>query len=165
MRSGSSAARASRRAIRSRAGARGFTLVELCLAFAIISILAAITGTNYLAYVERAKVVRAVAEIKGIADHARAYEVSEDEPPDFLSDAGVDTLLDPWGNAYQYLKFTPRNRGQWRKDRFLVPINSSFDLYSVGKDGQSVAPLTARFSQDDVIRANDGSYIGLASNY
>ena len=49
-----------------------------------------------------------------------------------------------------------------RKDRFLVPINSDFDLYSMGKDRISQIPLTAKASRDDIIRANDGAYIGLA---
>jgi general secretion pathway protein G len=57
------------------------------------------------------------------------------------------------------------NIGQARKDRFLVPINSDFDLYSMGKDGRSVGPLTAQQSHDDIIRANDGGYYGLASNF
>jgi general secretion pathway protein G len=55
--------------------------------------------------------------------------------------------------------------GQARKDRFLVPINSTYDLYSMGPDGRTALPLTASASRDDVIRANDGSYIGLASGY
>jgi general secretion pathway protein G len=55
--------------------------------------------------------------------------------------------------------------GGARKDRFLVPINSDFDLYSMGVDGESVGPLTAIKSHDDIIRANDGGYYGLASNF
>ena len=46
-----------------------------------------------------------------------------------------------------------------------MPINTDFDLYSVGADGRTAAPLTARFSHDDVVRANNGSFIGLAVNY
>ena len=46
-----------------------------------------------------------------------------------------------------------------------MPINTDFDLYSMGPDGKSVAPLTAAFSQDDVVRANDGSFIGVAKDY
>jgi general secretion pathway protein G len=57
------------------------------------------------------------------------------------------------------------NQGQARKDRRLVPINADFDLYSVGKDGKSASPLTAQSSQDDIIRANNGGFIGLASTY
>jgi general secretion pathway protein G len=52
-----------------------------------------------------------------------------------------------------------------RKDRFLVPINSTYDLYSMGADGKSVLPLTAKHSHDDIIRANDGTYIGVAELY
>jgi general secretion pathway protein G len=46
-----------------------------------------------------------------------------------------------------------------------VPINSDFDLYSVGKDGQSQDPLTAPVSRDDIVRANNGRFVGLASTY
>lgn len=49
-----------------------------------------------------------------------------------------------------------------RKDKRLRPIDSDDDLDSVGKDGASVAPSTAKRSRDDVMRASDGAYIGLA---
>ena len=52
-----------------------------------------------------------------------------------------------------------------RKDRFLVPINTDFDLYSMGKDGESVPALTAAKSRDDVVRAANGAFIGLASKF
>lgn len=55
--------------------------------------------------------------------------------------------------------------GQARKDRNLVPINSDFDLYSMGRDGQSAPPLTAKVSRDDIVRANNGGFVGLASDY
>jgi general secretion pathway protein G len=46
-----------------------------------------------------------------------------------------------------------------------VPVNSTFDLYSLGPDGKSSPPFTAAPSQDDIVRANDGGFIGLASDY
>ena len=52
-----------------------------------------------------------------------------------------------------------------RKDHNLVPLNTDFDLYSMGPDGESASPLTAKASRDDIIRANNGSYIGTATNY
>lgn len=52
-----------------------------------------------------------------------------------------------------------------RKDHFMVPINSDFDLYSAGADGQTQSPLQAPVSRDDVIRAGDGTYFGLAENF
>ncbi len=57
------------------------------------------------------------------------------------------------------------SKGKPRKDRFLHPINSDYDLYSMGKDGETVEPLTAKKSHDDVIRANDGSFVGLAVEF
>ena len=52
-----------------------------------------------------------------------------------------------------------------RKDRFLVPLNTYYDLYSKGKDGDTDEDLQADKSRDDIIRANDGGYIGLAYKY
>ena len=52
-----------------------------------------------------------------------------------------------------------------RKDRFLVPINSDFDIYSMGTNRDSVAPLNPPKSQDDVVRASDGGFYGLARNF
>ncbi|MCP5251868.1 MAG: hypothetical protein H6939_09135 [Burkholderiales bacterium] len=46
-----------------------------------------------------------------------------------------------------------------------MPINSDYDLYSMGKDGASVSPLTAKASRDDIIRANNGRFIGRAADY
>jgi general secretion pathway protein G len=57
------------------------------------------------------------------------------------------------------------NRGQMRKDRNLVPINTDFDLYSMGKDGETVMPLTTPKSQDDIVRASNGAFVGLGSDY
>jgi general secretion pathway protein G len=55
--------------------------------------------------------------------------------------------------------------GGARKDRFLVPINSDFDIYSMGKDKDTVAPLNPPKSHDDIIRASDGGFYGLAKNF
>ena len=52
-----------------------------------------------------------------------------------------------------------------RKDRNLVPINSDFDFFSMGKDRRSTAALTAQHSRDDIIRASDGGFIGLGADY
>jgi general secretion pathway protein G len=83
-----------------------------------------------------------------------------------LATIGMDTKIDPWGRPYVYLSFAGLNgKGQMRKDKNLNPINTLFDLYSVGADGQSRLPLTVPVSKDDVIWANDGNYIGLASQF
>lgn len=60
---------------------------------------------------------------------------------------------------------TVNGNGAKRKDRNLVPLNTDYDLYSRGPDGQSVSPLTAAKSKDDIIRANNGGYVGTAEDY
>lgn len=57
------------------------------------------------------------------------------------------------------------NVGKLRKDKNLVPINSDYDLYSKGPDGQSSSPLTASISQDDIVRGRNGTFFGKASEY
>jgi general secretion pathway protein G len=76
-------------------------------------------------------------------------------------------LTDPWGRPYVYHYFDGPgfNKKLVRKDHNLHPINSEFDLYSVGKDGASKPPLTAKPSRDDVIVGRDGSFVGLAKDF
>jgi general secretion pathway protein G len=133
---------------------------------AIISTVASIAIPDLLSAIDLARVARAVSEIHTLEDAITDYDVINGQYPDTLTDVGYGGYLDPWGNPYEYLNHaTMRGNGQARKDRFLVPLNSDYDLYSVGKDGLSVSPITAKASQDDVIRASDGSYVGLASQF
>jgi general secretion pathway protein G len=154
-----------RRPTERRRRTRAFTLIEILAAMAIIGVLAGIAIPKYSDLVERAKVAKAIGDLKAISTDL----LSLDSLPPSLATINRQTLLDPWGRPYVYLKFAIKKGGPppsgARKDRFLVPINSAFDLYSMGKDGQSAAPLTAARSRDDVIVANDGGFVGLAKNY
>ncbi len=140
------------------------TLIELMLVIAIIATLSAIAVPTFNTYVEKARITRVIAEIRTLQQELTTYEI-EGNLPASLADIGKANLRDPWGNPYQYQNFALVPKGNWRKDRFLVPINTSFDLWSMGPDGQSKPPLTAKHSRDDIIRANDGGYIGPASRY
>lgn len=133
---------------------------------AIIGVLAAIASPAYQDYVERAKINQAVSDIGSIAVKAEAYWNDERAYPETLADIGAAGMLDPWDNPYQYLNlYNKKGKGGNRKDRKLNPLNSDFDLYSMGKDGQSKTQITNKVSLDDVIRANDGKFIDLASKY
>ena len=135
---------------------------------AILSTLAGIAVPLYFDTTERARIIKAVADIRVLEGELGVFEVTNGGLPDSLDEIGRGTLRDPWGKGYEFLNFSTlgnRGRGRMRKDRFLVPLNSTYDLYSQGKDGQSQAPLSARASRDDVVRANDGAYLGLASDY
>jgi general secretion pathway protein G len=145
---------------------RGFTLAELMVVVGIFAILAAIAIPSYQSYIQKARVAHAVADIMTIATVIGRYNTLNNSLPPDLATIGFDNVLDPWGQPYVYLSFTGlQGKGQMRKDKNLVPINTEYDLYSVGADGQSKPPLTVPVSKDDVIMANDGNYIGLASNY
>ena len=148
---------------------RGLTLIELLLVTAIVGILAAIVVPMSRGQIEKARLSEAIVGVREIELKITSFMALNGAPPDTLDQVGMAGKLDPWGNPYQYLRIlgVPPNevRGQWRKDRFLVPINSDFDLYSEGADGTSTPPITARASRDDIIRAGEGNYIGLASDY
>lgn len=143
------------------------TLVEMMLVVVIVLTLLAIAIPNIHDAVQRAKVARAVLEIQMLQNDIGVG----DQLPLSLADLGYATLRDPWGNPYVYLNFAEATQGEGgvpgaaRKDRFLVPLNSLYDLYSKGADGESRPPLSAKVSHDDVIRANDGSFIGLAKRF
>jgi general secretion pathway protein G len=144
----------------------GFTLIEILIVIAILATLAAIAIPAYSNYIQRAKITRCIAEVRMLESEIAVYQENSDKLPDNLNDLGRGNILDPWGNPYQFLNFANvKGVGNMRKDRNLVPINAHFDLYSMGKDGKSQAPLTAKASHDDIIRANNGSFIGIASDY
>lgn len=153
----------------SRYRRKAFTLIELLLVVAIIGTLLAVGVPIYSNTVYKAKVNSAIAKIALMGKKIEDFLVDNGRLPDTLSELGEGNSLDPWGNPYQYLPILGRDRkdveAKWRKDRFLVPLNQDFDLYSMGKDEQSRAPLTAHTSWDDIVRANNGGYVGLASKY
>lgn len=134
----------------------------------IVGLLAAVVVPGYAAIVERQRVARAVVDLQDIAMLIERYRSTRFNVPESLSDLGVDLPKDPWDHDYQFLSFNSEIsglQGKIRKDHNLHPLNSEFDLYSFGKDGQSQSPLTATTSRDDVIWARDGGFIGLAEDY
>jgi len=153
---------------RLRQGESGFTLIEILSVVMIIAIVAGMGLPKLQSIVQRAKVVRAIGDIGAIQWDLMALESQNQPLPASLAGIGRGAMQDPWGNPYVYYVFpvaTRRNPPGARRDRFLVPVNSTFDLYSVGPDGQSALPFTAAASHDDIVRANDGGFIGLASEF
>ena len=144
---------------------QGFTLVEMMITVAIIGILAAIAVPAYSNYVERARVSAAISDIATMSVQIEHYFVENRFYPDTLADVKLNNKIDPWGVNYRYLNLIKNGNGGARKDKNLVPLNSDFDLYSIGKDLRTNQSLNPKVSDDDVLRARDGRFIDLASKF
>ena len=147
----------------------GFTLIELMIAIAILGVLVAIAAPNFISYRYKAQIAAAISEIKLIEKAISIHVADGNDLPDSLSDIGKDQIIDPWGNPYRYLRLDggtdPGLNGKRRRDKSANPVNSDYDLYSMGKDGKTAAQFTAKKARDDIVRANDGAYYGLAENH
>ena len=145
---------------------KGWTLIELCLAMAIAGVLAVMATSQYAQYHDRMLVTQAIFDIGALETRIAKFAADNRALPTALTDLGPDLPKDPWGNDYQYLSHDDvKGKSAFRKDKHIVPINNDYDLYSMGKDGASVPPLTAKVSRDDIVRASDGRFVGLASDY
>lgn len=146
--------------------ARGMTVIELMISVLIAIVLVGIALAGYQNYRDRIRVSQAVTEIGAMSVQIKHYMLDNRGPPASLADVGLGSKLDPWGRPYFYLDLTSTSgKGKSRRDKKLNPLNSDFDLYSAGKDGQTTTQLNAKVSRDDVIRARDGKFIGLASDF
>jgi len=149
---------------RRRQGA--FTLVEVLTAIAILGVLVAIAIPAYSGYSERARNAQTRTDMVAIDQQIARFEISNNGAlPDSLDQIG-GAPLDPWGAPYQYLNLRdPANLHDARMDHNLHPINTDYDLYSMGPDGRSVKPLTGGPSRDDIIRGRNGRFIGVATDF
>ena len=145
---------------------KGFTILELLVVTMIIGTLSTMVAPSLQRARERAFVAVAMAEIRILSSELAIYIEIEFEPPVSLAAIDRASLLDPWGNPYMYVKLAGTNgNGAARKNKFQVPLNDDYDLGSAGPDGLSKNPLTAKDSQDDIIRALNGAFVGPASNF
>ncbi len=158
---------AARRARPTKPG--GFTFVELIVTIAIIGILAGIAIPAYSNHRKKMLNDRAIFEIQQLEVGITTYYVEhQNQYPDTLADLGPNQNVDPWGNPYQYLKIEGGGsnvNGSCRKDGAAHPLNTDYDLYSMGADGQTKPPLNNPVSRDDIVRANNGGFVDLASEF
>jgi general secretion pathway protein G len=137
------------------------------VAVAIVAVLASIAVPAYQEFVYKAQVARAEREVEALQTEIYGFYLGANRYPNDLAELGRATFADPWGDVYRYLNIADLKPtiGKMRKDRSLVPVNSDYDLYSVGRDGMTATAFTSALAQDDVVRANSGGFIGLVKNY
>jgi general secretion pathway protein G len=143
---------------------RRVTRLELVALIAVVLALASIGVPAFEGYLQRARVARAVSEIGTMGLALHRWQQDHDALPATLAEAGI-AGTDPWGRPYVYVRAAGAAAGQRRRDGKRATLNTDFDLYSRGADGETSMPLTEPASRDDVVRARDGAYIGLAVNY
>lgn len=152
---------------------RAFSLIELLIVVGLIGTIAAIALPIYMDALDKARVGRAIGDISAMSTDISLFWLDNGRHPASLAEVGWGATLDPYAEPYEYTNIADSGKGGkggkggagGRKDRFLVPVNSDFDLYSKGKDKDTVLPFTAPVSHDDIVRANNGGYIGLAEDF
>jgi len=142
----------------------GFTLTETLVATALLAVGADAIVGGISGRLERTRIERARQEIGQIETAIELYRTRHHELPGSLTDLGSAVPLDPWGHSYKYVNFdTSGTVGQRNYEG--LPINSEYDLYSLGPDGRTDADLWTETARDDIVRARDGSFVGLARDF
>ncbi|WP_045226885.1 type IV pilin protein [Methyloterricola oryzae] len=149
----------------------GFTLQEIMMALAVVAVLTAIALPAYRGYTDKARNKAAIGDLLKIQTQIQEFYTEQFRYPTNLAE--IASRLpnggnDPWGRPYVYLNIAnggPSIMGSVRKDHALNPINSDYDLYSKGKNGLTQVQITNQNSVDDIIRARDGGFVGLSSDF
>ena len=109
---------------------------------------------------------RVIVDLQVLQFAIDMYERMNERLPDSLDDLGPGPRIDHWGHAYEY---TPNTSPDWntrrRLDQHQVPLNDDYDLFSPGPDGEWKKPLMNSLSHDDIVRADDGLFIGVALDH
>jgi len=149
----------------------GMTLIELMLVIAVLGVIVTIAIPSYRNYIDKTDNALAIAQISIIRSVIERFYLENHRYPNTLQDIAAslpENGMDPWGNNYLYLNIAdggPGAKGPARKDRRLNPINTQYDLYSMGKDGVTKNQVSDRDSLDDIILARDGKFIGIAADF
>ncbi|MDQ5896598.1 MAG: ral secretion pathway protein [Pseudomonadota bacterium] len=154
-----------RRGLRCTGRQRGLSLIESMLVLCLLGVLLALAMPLWQKQRERALQRQAAQEIGAMSAVISQYRLDNQGAPASLAAVGMAGRLDPWGRSYVYYNLETGKSSGARKNRSLTPVNNDFDLYSLGPDGASALALTTQSSQDDVVRANNGRFIGPASTF
>ncbi len=143
---------------------RGIALMELVYAIGVVAVVASISISGVNAYENRARAARAIGDIGTISVQLYRWQSNTRKFPETLAEAGLSGFVDPWGNPYRYVNVATAKSDDVRHDRNSRSLNTDFDLYSMGPDGRTEIRLDEGKARDDIVRANDGRFIGAAED-
>ena len=144
----------------------GFTLLELLMVLLILSILAGIALPKLFDALDTTRQSRAIADLKTLQKQIDIHKSVNGKIPDTWDALKAGPMpRDPWGNPYVYNSHGFVLSLLFRTNGILIPINTDYDLYSKGPDGNSVPNILLLLSQDDIVRADEGEFIGLVEDY
>jgi general secretion pathway protein G len=150
----------------------GLTIVELLIVLLIMATLATLGLPLYANALDNARIAKAIADIRVVEKEILVFQLFNARLPNSLAEVGRANFRDPWKTPYEYLEIScdqtqkkcnpPKGA---RQDKFFKPLNWDFDLYSRGRDGETTPKLDTKKGADDIVRAVNGGYVGLSSEF
>ena len=146
---------------------QAFTTIEMIIGMTVLVLFFSIAIPVALKLADGIKSRTVIDDLIAIQIEIDKFKLDKGSYPDTLDDIYSGTQFDPWGTPYQYLRIAGGNKnvtGKQRKYKNLN-INSTYDLYSMGPDGETVSALTAAANFDDIVRGSNGRFLGDANEF
>jgi general secretion pathway protein G len=125
---------------RSTARDAGFTLIEILVVVFIIGLLATIVGVNVIGQTDKARVTKAMADLKEIEQGLHLYKLDNGFYP--TTEQGLAALLTKPSSGPQPRKYNPegyltkRPEDPWGNLYVYLSDGNTFILRSLGADGE-----------------------------
>ena len=148
--------------------------MEVLIVLAILSIVIGIALPSYREHQKRIAIADTAKDLAVISQRLEKYYSLNSRYPDDLAAINSDNMVDPYGRAYFYRNLTGGGGNDEegggglptiRTDSSGTVLNTDYDLFSAGYDGEYTAKISSNTSKDDIVRGKNGKFINLAESY